>query len=65
MRNEKRVDLTVKSSDGKMVVGHARLKKNTEGDVEVEATITNLKMIEELGGTKIKGVVTDYERDDL
>jgi hypothetical protein len=63
---EKRIAIT--ETDGKGTtyhLGYAYLKKNAEGDVEIDATITSLPLIEQLGGTKIKGIIPDYEKNDL
>lgn len=62
----KQVRLTVDTAAGKVEVGRADIQKNAEtGDVEVNMTITNLKVHDQLGGNKVTGVITNYEGDDL
>lgn len=62
----KQVRLTVDTPAGKVEVGRADIQKNAEtGDVEVNMTITNLKVHDQLGGNKVTGVITNYEGDDL
>jgi len=67
MAKEKRVELSTPTDDGKgrSIIGHAYLKKNTKGEVEVDATITAIPIIDQLGGPKIKGIIPNYEKDDL
>lgn len=62
----KQVRLTVDTAAGKVEVGRADIQKNAEtGAVEVNMTITNLKVHDQLGGNKVTGVITNYEGDDL
>lgn len=62
----KHVELTQQDGKGTTYhIGYAYLKKNEKGDVEIDVTVTSLPLIEQLGGTKIKGIVENYEKDDL
>jgi hypothetical protein len=61
----KKVRLTVTTKDGEVEVGRAEVSKDASGNAKIDATITNLKIIDQLGGTKIDGVITDYEKGDL
>jgi hypothetical protein len=61
----KKVRLTVTTKDGEVEVGRAEVSKDASGHAKIDATITNLKIIDQLGGTKIDGVITDYEKGDL
>jgi|1185.fasta_scaffold34748_2 hypothetical protein len=61
----KKVRLTVSTRDGEIEVGRAEVSKDASGKTKIDATITNLKIIDQLGGTKIDGEITDYEKGDL
>jgi hypothetical protein len=61
----KKVRLTVTTKDGEVEVGRAEVSKDASGKATINATITNLKIIDQLGGTKIDGEITDYEKGDL
>jgi hypothetical protein len=61
----KKVRLTVTTKDGEVEVGRAEVSKDASGNAKIDATITNLKIIDQLGGTKIDGVITDYEKGDV
>ena len=65
----KQVRLTVPTmvdgANATIEVGKANIQKMPDGTVRVDATITNLKVAEQLGGNKISGVITNYEGDDL
>jgi len=65
MAKEKRVELKSKIGDTTYHDGYAHLTKNSKGEVEIDLTITSLPLIEELGGSRIKGVLENYEKDDL
>ena len=66
-KRHKRVELStpLENGRGRSIIGHAYLSKNDKGEVEVEATITAIPLIDQLGGTKIKGIIPNYEKDDL
>jgi hypothetical protein len=61
----KNTRLTVTTKDGEVEVGRAEVSKDASGNAKVVVTITNLKIIDQLGGTKIEGVIPYYEKDDL
>jgi len=60
----KQVRLTVQTAQGNIEVGKADIQKDVAtGDVQVNMTITNLKVAAQLGGNKVTGVITNYEGD--
>jgi hypothetical protein len=60
----KQVRLTVQTAQGSIEVGKADIQKNpATGDVQINMTITNLKVADQLGGNKVTGVITNYEGD--
>jgi hypothetical protein len=61
----KNTRLTVTTKDGEVEVGRAEVSRDASGNAKVVVTVTNLKIIDQLGGTKIEGVIPHYEKDDL
>lgn len=59
----KQIKMTVEMDGTIVEVGRALVQKNASGQVEVIANFTNTKVAGQLGGSMIRGIITNYEGD--